>query len=72
MAWVVLGVILGAFVADLIALICAAFSPTVGPWTKGAFAAIDALLVFPLHQTTRHVFPTPWAENKTKNSSTQV
>jgi hypothetical protein len=61
MAWVALVVILGAFIADLAALIYAAFSPTVGAWTTGAFAATDGLLGFSLHQVVRCLFPAPWA-----------
>jgi hypothetical protein len=58
MAWVALIVVLGAFTAVLIVLLFAAFSQTVGPWIKGAFAAIDTLLGFCLHQVIRHLFPT--------------
>jgi uncharacterized membrane protein YjjP (DUF1212 family) len=58
MAWVALLVVLGAFIAVLVALICAAFSQVVGPWIKGAFATIDGLLGVCLHQVIRHLFPT--------------
>ena len=58
MAWVALLVVLGAFIAVLVALIFAAFSQTVGPWIKGAFATIDGLLGVCLHQVIRHLFPT--------------
>jgi hypothetical protein len=58
MAWVALIVVLGAFTAVLIVLLFAAFSQTVGPWIKGAFAAIDTPLGFCLHQVIRHLFPT--------------
>lgn len=58
MAWVALIVVMGAFIAVLVVLLFAAFSQTVGPWIKGAFAAIDTLLGFCLHQVIRHLFPT--------------
>ena len=58
MAWVALLVVLGAFIAVLVALIFAAFSQVVGPWIKGAFATIDGLLGVCLHQVIRHLFPT--------------
>jgi len=58
MAWVTLIVVLLAFITVLIVLLFAAFSKTVGPWIKGAFAAIDTLLGFCLHQVIRHLFPT--------------
>jgi Flp pilus assembly pilin Flp len=58
MAWVALIVVLGAFIVVLIALLFAAFSQTVGPWIKGAFATIDGLLGVCLHQVIRHLFPT--------------
>jgi hypothetical protein len=57
MAWVTLGVMLTCFVGVLIALICAAFSPTAGPWMRGAFATIDGLLGVSIHQIVRHLFP---------------
>jgi len=57
MAWITLIVVLALFVADFIALLFAAYSQIVGPWMKGAFATIDGLLVFPLHQIARHLFP---------------
>ena len=58
MAWVALAVVLIAFIGVLVALIIAAFSPTVGPYIKGAFATIDSLLGLCLHQIIRHLFPT--------------
>ena len=57
MAWVAHIVVLGAFTAVLIVLLFAAFSQTVGPWIKGAFAAIDTLLGFCLHQSHTPPFP---------------
>ncbi len=58
MARIALWVILTAFIVVLAALIVAAFSPTVGPWIKGAFATIDGLLGVCLHQIVRYLFPT--------------
>lgn len=58
MAWVTLIVMLVSFIAVLIALIFAAFSPTAGPWMRGAFATIDGLLGVSIHQIVRHLFPT--------------
>ena len=58
MAWVTLGIVLAAFIGVLVALIAAAFSATVGPYVKGAFATIDSLLGLCLHQIVRHLFPT--------------
>ena len=57
MAWVTLGVVLICFVAVLVVLVVAAFSPRVGPFAKGAFATIDSLLALCLHQIVRHLYP---------------
>jgi len=57
MAWVTLGVMLVCFVGVLVALICAAFSPTAGPWMRGAFGTIDSLLGISIHQIVRNLFP---------------
>jgi hypothetical protein len=57
MAWIMLIVVLVLFIADFVALLFAAFSQTAGPWMQGAFATIDGLLVFPLHQIVRNLFP---------------
>jgi hypothetical protein len=57
MAWVMLIVVMVCFVGVLVALICAAFSTTAGPWMRFAFTVIDSLLGFTLHQITRHLFP---------------
>lgn len=57
MSWVALIVTLVLFVAAFVVLVFAAFSHDVGPWIKGAFATIDGLLGFCLHQVFRHLFP---------------
>jgi hypothetical protein len=58
MAWVTLIVVLTAFVVVLVCLLVAAFSDIAGPYIKWAFAAIDSLLGFCLHQIIRYLFPT--------------
>jgi hypothetical protein len=58
MSWVALIVTLVLFIAAFVVLVFAAFSQSVGPWIKGAFATIDSLLGFCLHQVFRHLFPT--------------
>ena len=63
MSWVALTVTLVLFIAAFVALVIAAFSQTVGPWIKGAFATIDGLLGACLHQVFRHLFPTKKKES---------
>jgi hypothetical protein len=57
MAWAVLYVVLGSFLVVLVALLFAAFTNLAGPHMKWAFATIDSLLGFCLHQVVRHIFP---------------
>ena len=58
MARITLGVVLGAFILVLICLLITAFTSIAGPNIKWAFATIDGLLGFCLHQVVRHLFPT--------------
>lgn len=62
MARITLGVVLGAFIVVLVALLVAAFSNFAGPRIKWAFVVIDGLLGFCLHQIVRHLFPTAESE----------
>lgn len=57
MAWITLIVVLTVFVVVLLGLLLAAFSDIAGPYIKWAFAVIDSLLGFCLHQIIRHLFP---------------
>lgn len=58
MAKITLYVVLGSFVVVLICLLMTAFTSIAGPYLKWAFATIDGLLAFCLHQIVRHLFPT--------------
>jgi hypothetical protein len=57
MAWTLLIIVLVCFVGVLVALILAAFSPTVGPSMRWAFGIIDGLLVITLHRIVGFLFP---------------
>ncbi len=57
MARITLRVVLGAFIVVLAALLVAAFTNLGGPKIEWAFATIDGLLAFCLHQIVRHLFP---------------
>lgn len=58
MAWLTLYVVLSCFVVVLICLLITAFTSLGGPHLAWAFATIDGLLGFCLHQVVRHLFPT--------------
>lgn len=57
MAQITLYVVLCSFIVVLIALLFAAFTNLAGPRIQWAFATIDGLLGFCLHQVVRHLFP---------------
>jgi cytochrome c biogenesis protein CcdA len=59
MAWLALRVTFLFFAVVLIALICAAFSPTAGPSMRWAFGIIETILGWAMHPIIRHLFPKP-------------